>query len=356
MKMLDFDKQTKNTVVALDAGVTAAQAEYKTAKAASDALAQRLSTFSAELDVAQVRLATAKSDSAAADATEQSVDDALLEALKATRQALIIYASARRALALAEKAARQTVAAGYLVAETLKYVTTASDKNSFITRKLLAGAEQADADASAAVSAAIDALRDAMDAFIATERAAGASFLVVASLVNLQMLMSGYEKPPRSNEDELPSALLVIPALDLSALTDDDAMVVRKLDEFLLQQTPELIKPGAIDKLSSDNPSSSADLLELAVRKYMHGTEKRRSAMVKRIKDKASVPLRKTSGLQPGFKMVHAVAQAYETEMQDATLLTQEAATTASQELSRKAARLLTAQHALTAARQAAGA
>jgi len=59
--------------------------------------------------------------------------------------------------------------------------------------------------------------------------------------------------------------------------------------------------------------------------------------------------------LQPGFTKVHAVARAYETEIQDATALTQQAATAASQKLSRMAARLQIAQNALAAANRATG-
>jgi trimeric autotransporter adhesin len=358
MIAIDYDKQTYNTVATLQAGVTAAQAAYDTAKMASDALTQRLSAFSTELGVAQARLSTAESDQAAADAAEKSVADSLLEALRATRQALIIYASARHTLQLAEAAARQTLKAGYDVSETLSYVTTASAKNSFITRKLLAAAEQADADASAAVSAASIALRDATDAFIATERAAGALFLVVASLVNLQSLMSGYTKPDRSNEAELPSALRDVPPLGLANVPPLPARMspasVRAFDTFVLQQTPELTKQISAEKnkLLLELPES-ADLLERTAAYYMETTESNRTKRVKASKAAATLP--KDSGLQPGLQRVYETAKGYETEMQDATTLTQKAATAAAQELSRRAARLQTAQSALAAAQQAAG-
>jgi trimeric autotransporter adhesin len=348
---IDFDKQTHNTVAALEAHVTEAQSASDTAKAASNALTQRLSVFSNELDDAQARLSTAKSDKAAADAAEQSVDDALLEALKANRQALIIYASARRTLELAETAAQQTLVAGYDVAETLSYVTTASAKNSFITRKLLAAAEQADADASAAVSAAVSALRGATDAFIATELSACASFLVVASLVNLQRLMSGYEPPLSSNEDELPSALFSVSTLKLSGLPTD-IKAVRDFDKFLLRHTPALISSVDLDTLLDKSPLS-ADLLKLAVDAYMKTTGTGRKAKVEAFKE-PSATLPKHPGLQPGFESVQKTAQAYETLMQEATTRTQKAATEASQDQSRKAARLQTAQNALSAAMQAA--
>ncbi|HSJ00015.1 MAG TPA: hypothetical protein VLA59_06470 [Patescibacteria group bacterium] len=361
MIAIDFDKQTFNTVATLQADVAAAQAAYDTSKAASDALTQRLSAFSAELGVAQERLSTSRSDSAAADAAEKSVDGSLLEALKATRQALIIHASARSTLELAETAAQQALVAGYDVAQTLSYVTTASAKNSFITRKLLAAAEQADADASAAVDAAISALKDATDAFIATERAAGASFLVVASLVNLQMLMSGYERPPRSNEDELPSALLMVPALNLSAVPGD-IKDVRSFDVFLLRQTPALISSSDLDNEVIAVIHPSADLLEEAIRFYTNEVESTRAGKAKDLAPRAptastastSTKLPEDSGLQPGFKLVHDTAKSYEVEMQEATTRTQKAATDASQDLSRKAARLQTAQQALAAAQQAA--
>jgi hypothetical protein len=355
MIAIDYDRQTFNTVATLQADVAAAQAASDIARAASDALTQRLSAFSAELGIAEERLTTARSDSAAADAAEKSVDGSLLEALKATRQALIIYASARSTLELAERAAQQALVAGYDVAQTLSYVTTASAKNSFITRKLLAAAEQADADASAAVSAAISALKDATDAFIAAERATGASFLVVASLVNLQMLMSGYERPSRSNEDELPSALLLVPALNLAG-APGDIKDARSFDVFLLRQTPALISSSDLDKLIAViHPS--ADLLEEAIGFYTSQVETTRAGKAKDLVPTASTPstkLPEDSGLQPGFKLVHDTAKSYEAEMQEATTRTQKAATDASQDLSRKAARLQTAQHALAAAQQAA--
>jgi len=367
MMAIDFDTQTYNTVAMLREDVAAAQAANDTARAASDALTQRLSAFSTELGVAKERLSTAESDKAAADAAEKSVAGSLLEALKATRQALIIYASARSTLALAETAAQQALAAGYEVAETLSYVTTASAKNSYITRKLLAAAEQADADASVAVGAAVSALKDATDAFIAAERAAGASFLVVASLVNLQMLVSGYTRAQRSNEDEIPSALRDVPALTLSGAPSVsgklDARAVRDFDRFLLQQTPELVSQQALDDSPFKDVPRSADLLAFTVDEYMKTTEGLRTqrllaldAPATRVPAaKALAPVPKDVGLQPGFKLVHHTAQDYETEMQDATTLTQKAATEASQDLSRKTARLQTAQAALAAAQQAAG-
>lgn len=364
MIAIDYDKQTFNTVATLKADVDVAQAAYGTAKAASDALSQRLSAFSAELDVAKARLDTAKSDSAAADAAEKSVDGALLEALRATRQTLIIYATVRSTLELAEIAAQQTLLAGYDVSETLSYVASASAKNSFITRKLLVAAEQADTDASAAVSAAVSALRDSTDAFIAAERATGAAFLVVASLVNLQRLMSGYSRPAGSNEDEMPSALLGVPTLNLSGVPRD-VKDVRGLDEFLLRQMPELLSSADVDKLVSDAKDvPGADLLELAVTRYMQQTERGRAqkevgvkAMLSAVSAVSTAPatLPEDSGLQPGFQWVLDAAQRYETEMQKATTLTQQAATDASQDLSRKTARLQTAQQALAAAQQAAG-
>jgi hypothetical protein len=356
MTAINYDTQTYNTVAALQADATAAQAAYDTAQAASDALTQRLSAFSTELGVAKERLSTAESDKAAADAAEKSVADSLLEALKASRQALIIYASARSTLELAETAAQQTLVAGYDVSETLSYVTTASAKNSYITRKLLTAAEQADADASAAVSAAVNALKDATDAFIATERAAGASFLVVASLVNLQMLMSGYTRPAKSNEDELPSALLSVPALNLSGVPPlpgkIDARAVRSFDMFLLQQLPELVSSDALGKAPLSDVPVSQDLLAFTVDDYMKTMENTRRQKI--AASTISVTLSKDPGLQPGFKLVHDTARDYETEMQDATTRTQKAATEASQDLSRKTARLTTAQNALAAAQQAA--
>lgn len=367
MMAIDFDTQTFNTVSALRADVAAAQAAYDAAKAASDALTQRLSAFSTELDVAKDRLSTAESDKAAAAVAEKSVAGSLLEALKATRQALIIYASARSTLALAETAAQQTLVAAYDVSETLSYVATASAKNSYITRKLLAAAEQADADASAAVDAAVNALKDAADAFIATERAAGAAFLVVASLVNLQMLMSGYTRPQSSNEDELPSALLAVPALNLSGVPPlpgkIDAGVLRKFDQFLLQQTPQLIASDALGKPPFSTLPASADLLAFTVDEYMKSTENTSEQTIRTLRasaPRASAPNAPATppqdvGLQPGFAQVHDTAQGYETEIQDATTLTQKAATAAAQDLSRKTARLQTAQAALAAAQQAAG-
>jgi hypothetical protein len=350
MMAIDFDTQTYNTVAGLQADVATAQAAYDTAKAASDALTQRLSAFSAELGVAKERLSTAESDKAAADAAEKSVAGSLLEALKAARQALIIYASARSTLEIAEAVAQQALVAGYDVAETLSYVTTASAKNSYITRKLLVAAEQADADASAAVSAAVSALKDATDAFIATERAAGGALLVVASLVNLQLLVSGYTRPRRSNEVELPSALLDVPALSLSGVHSlsgkIDAAVVRSFDLTLLKMTPELGTPPS-------GVPVSADLLGFAVAEYMKSTERTRATKIAALAVHGARP--KDAGLQPGFQRVHGTAHAYETEIMDATMLTQKAATEASQELSRKAARLQAAQAALAAAQQAAG-
>lgn len=356
MIAIDYDTQTYNTVATLEADVAAAQAAYDTAKAASDALSQRLSAFSTELGIAKQVLATAESDRATADATEKSVAESLLEALKASRQALIIYASARSMLELAETAAQQSLVAGYDVSETLSYVTTASSRNSYITRKLQTAAEQADADASAAVSAAVGALRDTADAFIASERAAGASFLVVASLVNLQMLMSGYTSAAKSNEDELPSALLRVPALNLSGVPPlpgkIDSKALRSFDLFLLQQLPELISSDALGKPPYSEVSVSADLLAFTVDEYMKTMESTRIQKVEAFAVTTILP--KDPGLQPGFKLVYQTAQAYETEMQDATTLTQKAATAASQDLSRKSARLQTAQSALAAAQQAA--
>jgi hypothetical protein len=322
MMAIDFDTQTYNTVAGLQADVAAAQAAYDTAKAASDALTQRLSAFSTELGVAKERLSTAESDKAAADAAEKSVAGSLLEALKAARQALIIYASARSTLEIAEAVAQQALVAGYDVAETLSYVTTASAKNSYITRKLLVAAEQA----------------------------AGGALLVVASLVNLQLLVSGYTRPRRSNEAELPSALLDVPALSLSGVHSlsgkIDAAVVRSFDLTLLKMTPELGAPPS-------GVPVSADLLAFAVAEYMKSTERTRAAKIAALAVHAARP--KDAGLQPGFQRVHGTAHAYETEIMDATMLTQKAATEASQELSRKAARLQTAQAALAAAQQAAG-
>jgi hypothetical protein len=397
---IDYDTQTYNTVAALQVGVATAQTAYDTAETVSDALAQRLSTFLTELGVAQMRLSTAESDKAAADAAEKSVDGSLLEALKATRQALIIYASARNTLQLAQTAAQQAVVAGYLVSETLSHVTTASNKNSFITRQLLVAAEQAEADASAAVDAAVSALKDATDAFIATERAAGASFLVVASLIDLQSLMSGYTKPKSSNENELPSALGGVKPLSLAGVLLPPARSTpasdRKFDKFLLQQTPALLSSAELlssDAIGNDVPTS-VDLLEFAVDRYMKTTANMKDQKVKDQKDKAQkvkdqkdkaqkvkdqkdkaqkvkdqkdkdqeddaptvlAPLPDDSGLQPGFNLVRDIAKDYETEMQDATTLTRQAATDALQDLSRKTAALQTAQNALTAARQAAGA
>jgi len=360
MSSTDYDTQTYNTVAALQAGVTTAQAAHDIAKAASDALAQRLSAFSTELGVAQARLSTAESDSAAADAAEKSVAGSLVEALKATRQALIIYASARNTLQLAEAAAQQALAAGYDVSETHSYVTAASAKNSFITRKLLAAAEQADANASAAVSAAVTALKDTTDACIETERAAGASFLVVAGLLNLQSLMTGYTTPARSNEEELPNALRSVPPLrlaDVPQLPPPPARItpaiVRSFDMFLLKQTPELISSDKLDKSPYSDLPGNADLLEFTVADYMKTAEATRGP--KAVAPTARATLADHPGLQPGFQCVYDTARAYETEMQHATTLTQKAATEASQDLSRKTARLQTAQNALAAARQAAG-
>jgi hypothetical protein len=359
MSSTDYDMQTYNTVAALQAGVTTAQAAYDIAKVTSDALTQRLAAFSSELGVAQARLSTAESDSAAADAAEKSVAGSLVEALKATRQALIIHASVRNTLQLAEAAAQQALAAGYDVSETLSYVTAASAKNSFITRKLLAAAEQADASASAAVSAAVTALKDATDACIETERAAGASFLVVAGLLNLQSLMTGYTTSTRSNVEELPSALRGVPPIrlaDVPQLPPPPARItpaiVRSFDRFLLQQTPELISSDKLDRSPFSDLPGNADLLEFTVADYVktaEGTRARKAPLV------APAKLADHSGLQPGFQWVYATARAYETETQDATILTQKAATEAAQDLSRKAARLQTAQNALAAARQAAG-
>lgn len=356
MIAINYDTQTYNTVATLEADLAVAQAAFDAAKASSDALNQRLSTFSAELDVAKAALSTAESDQAAADATEKSVADSMLEALKACRQALLIYASARNMLGLAETAALQALAAGYDVSETLSYVTTASAKNSYITRKLLAAATQADADAGAAVTAAVDALRDTADAFIATERAAGASFLVVASLVNLQMLMSGYSIPPKSNEADLPNALRFVPVLNLAGVPPlpmkIDAKVVRSFDIFLLQQMPEVISSDMLGRPPLSDASLSADLLALAVAEYISSIEALRLRQV--VAQTRATTLAEDSGLQPGFHYVYQAARGYETEMQDATTLTQKAATAASQDLSRKAARLQTAQSALAAAQQAA--
>lgn len=358
MIAIDFDTQTYNTVAGLRADLAEAQGEYDSAKAASDALTQRLSAFSTELDVAKERLSTAESDKTAADAAEKSVAGSLLEALRATRQALIIYASARTTLRLAESAAQQTLAAGYEVSETLSYVATASAKNSYITRKLLTAAEQADADASAAVTAAVIALKDATDAFIAAERAAGAAFLVVASLVNLQMLVTGYTPREWSNEDELPSALLDVPKLNLSGVPQlpgkIDAKVVRSFDQFLLQQTPpELVSRDALAKPPYNDLPPSADLLAFTVDQYIQPEEDAEKTRLGALAASATLP--KDMGLQPGFQRVYDTARKYETEMQDATMKTQRAATAASLDLSRKTARLQTAQAALAAAQQAAG-
>ncbi|HET9626563.1 MAG TPA: hypothetical protein VFP84_34610 [Kofleriaceae bacterium] len=361
MIAIDFDTQTYNTVASLQADVAAASAAYDTAKASSDALNQRLSVFSVELDVAKQRLSIAESDQAATDAAEKSVAAALLEALRATRQAVIIYASARSTLALAEAAAQQTLTAAYDTSELLSHVVTASAKNSYITRKLLIAAEQADANAAAAVSAAVIALTDTTQAFIACERAAGAAFLVVASLVNLQMLISGYQRAALSNEDELPSALSEVPALDLSIAPELpaklDAAAIRAFDQFVLRQSPELGTQPL-----NDLPVS-ADLLSATVDEYMASTEKLRIAHVSAVgaltkRGPTITPpahVRPDLGLQPGFKLVCDIAQAYETEIQDANTLTRKAATAASQDLSRKSARLQTAQAALAAAQQAAG-
>jgi hypothetical protein len=356
MIAIDYDTQTYNTIASLEEEVDVAQAAYDSAKASSDALSLRLSTFSTELGVAKEVLATAESDQAAANASEKSIADSLLESLKSCRQALIIYASARSMLELAETAALQTLAAGYSVSETLSYVSTASAKNSYITRKLLAAAEQSDSDASAAVTAAINALRDTTEAFIATERAAGASFLVVASLVNLQMLMSGYQTAAKSNEAELPSALRSVPVLNLGGVPPlpmrIDAKVVRSFDLFLLQQLPELVSGSALDKPPYSDVSVSADLLAFAVEQYMTQIETTRLLRVATLSASATLP--KDAGLQPGFQLVYRTALSYETELQDATTLTQKAATAAAQDLSRKSARLSAAQSALAAAQQAA--
>jgi hypothetical protein len=367
MIAIDYDRQTYNIVATLKADVAAAQAAYDTAKAASDALTQRLSAFETELGIAKERRSTAEINKAAADAAEKAVAGSLLEALKATRQALIIYASARSALELAEAAAQRTLAAGYGVSETLSYVTTASAKNSFITRKLLTAAEHADADASAAVGAAVGALRDAADAFIATERAAGAAFMVVASLVNLQMLMFGYTQPQRSNEEELPSALRSVPALHLSGVPPlnlsgvpplpgkIDARTVRSFDVFLLQQTPALISSADLGEPPFKDLPMSADLLAFAVAEYTRATESLRAQNAQKLASSPAPTLPHDMGLQPGFTRVHRTATDHETEVQDASTLAHQAATEASKDLARKTARLQTAQNALAAAQQAAG-
>jgi hypothetical protein len=101
----------------------------------------------------------------------------------------------------------------------------------------------------------------------------------------------------------------------------------------------------------------SADLLEEAIGFYTSQVETTRAGKAKDLVPTASTPstkLPEDSGLQPGFKLVHDTAKSYEAEMQEATTRTQKAATDASQDLSRKAARLQTAQHALAAAQQAA--
>jgi hypothetical protein len=98
--------------------------------------------------------------------------------------------------------------------------------------------------------------------------------------------------------------------------------------------------------------SLSADLLALAVGEFISSIEAVRRGQLMDLTRSGSLPA--DSGLQPGFHFVYQAARAYETEMQDATTLTQKSATAASQDLSRKAARLQTAQSALAAALQAA--
>jgi hypothetical protein len=177
--------------------------------------------------------------------------------------------------------------------------------------------------------------------------------------------MSGYTTPASSNEDELPSALLGVPPLMLAGvpqLPPSPARItpalVRSFDKFLLQQTPELISSDKLNKSPFSDLPGNADLLEVTVADYMKTTENASIAKVAEFMKSATLTgpaLPADPGLQPGFKLVQGIAQDYETEMQDATTLTQQAATKAAQELSRKTARLQTAQNALAAAQQAAG-
>jgi hypothetical protein len=215
---MGYDQITFNKIGTLDAEARIRQSAYDVAKAVRDALASRVTSFETELAAAKADLDTAQRNLSLALKTEKSVRGAMKAALISARQEIIIYAYVKKVFQLAHSTANQAILAGYTISALLTEVVAAEAKNSYITPRLLTATQAADASAATAVTAATAALQNAMAALSAVERSVGATCLVMASIMNLQRLTSGYTPFRDTDEDGIPDALLVVPQPDLRSI------------------------------------------------------------------------------------------------------------------------------------------
>lgn len=369
---MGYDQTKTNRIKTLETEAEQKQAAYRVSKALTDALTDRVARFEAELSAAQGDLATANSNYAAALKTANSVRGAMAAAIDSARGAMMTYAYVRKVFQISNKAAREAVQAGHDVSALLSEVDSAS-KNSLITPLLRTKAEEADGTAATAVAAATTALRDAMTAFVAAERSVWASFLVMASIINLQRLASGYQRVLDSDELGVPDALFSVPQPALGRLDDTDnpaepaeltdklntslmnkyerARLMERVEAVLVEWLQAYITQALSRKKGKNKPGKTvAGLLEqLFPEDFAPGRTRPGQEPPPNPNDADMKP-----GLTDLFREIQAGASTYEEEIDAATTNAKVALSHAQQELARRQADSDAVQKALTAARQAA--